>query len=133
MLQSDIGFQLKKKVVNEIPGVLTNEKLRSDKIKKFNNLNSKYTFNNFIVGGNNEFAKTAADAVSKNPGEQNFNPLIIYGGVGLGKTHLMHAIGNKALENYPDLNIVNITSEQFTLDFCKQSQKKQNHRICPKL
>ncbi len=118
-------FSIKKEILNEIPGVLTNENPRRDKIKKFNNLNSKYTFNNFIVGGNNEFAKTAADAVSKNPGEQNFNPLIIYGGVGLGKTHLMHAIGNKALENYPDLNIVNITSEQFTLDFVNSLRKNK--------
>ena len=54
-------FSIKKEIVNEIPDVLTNKNLRKDKIKKFNNLNSKYTFSNFIVGGNNEFAKTAAE------------------------------------------------------------------------
>jgi len=95
------------------------------KPKRFNNLNLKYTFENFIVGGNNEFAKTASESVSNNPGEQNFNPLIIYGGVGLGKTHLMHAIGNRALEKNNDLNVVNITSEQFTLDFVNSLRKNK--------
>ncbi len=95
------------------------------KSRKFNNLNLKYTFKNFIVGSNNEFAKTASESVANNPGEQNFNPLIIYGGVGLGKTHLMHAIGNQALKNNNDLNIVNITSEQFTLDFVNSLRKNK--------
>ena len=95
------------------------------KPKRFNNLNLKYTFDNFIVGSNNEFAKTASESVSNNPGEQNFNPLIIYGGVGLGKTHLMHAIGNNALNHNSDLNIVNITSEQFTLDFVNSLRKNK--------
>ena len=95
------------------------------KPKRFNNLNLKYTFENFIVGSNNEFAKTASESVSNNPGEQNFNPLIIYGGVGLGKTHLMHAIGNRALEKNNDLNVVNITSEQFTLDFVNSLRKNK--------
>ncbi len=95
------------------------------KPKRFNNLNLKYIFENFIVGSNNEFAKTASESVSNNPGEQNFNPLIIYGGVGLGKTHLMHAIGNQALKNNNDLNIVNITSEQFTLDFVNSLRKNK--------
>tara|TARA_B100000035_G_C21005922_1_gene557265 strand:+ start:326 stop:1684 length:1359 start_codon:yes stop_codon:yes gene_type:complete len=95
------------------------------KPKRFNNLNLKYTFENFIVGSNNEFAKTASESVSNNPGEQNFNPLIIYGGVGLGKTHLMHAIGNQALKKNNNLNIVNITSEQFTLDFVNSLRKNK--------
>ena len=95
------------------------------KTRNFNNLNLKYTFKNFIVGSNNEFAKTASESVANNPGEYNFNPLIIYGGVGLGKTHLMHAIGNQALENNNDLNIVNITSEQFTLDFVNSLRKNK--------
>ena len=85
------------------------------KPKRFNNLNLKYTFENFIVGSNNEFAKTASESVSNNPGEQNFNPLIIYGGVGLGKTHLMHAIGNRALEKNNDIIVGDI-------DFSKKSK-----------
>ena len=69
-------------------------KTQSKKINpRINNLNSQYRFKNFIVGNNNEFAKAAAESVANNPGDTNFNPLIIYGGVGLGKTHLAHAIG----------------------------------------
>lgn len=101
------------------------ERFSRTEAKRFNNLNMKYTFDNFIVGNNNEFAKTASESVSKNPGQQNFNPLIIYGGVGLGKTHLMHAIGNNALKNNPNLNIVNITSEKFTLDFVNSLRKNK--------
>jgi len=104
--------------------VLTEPHIRP-RVKRFNNLNSKYTFGNFIVGSNNEFAKTAAESVSNNPGQQNFNPLIIYGGVGLGKTHLMHAIGNNSLKKNINLNIVNITSEQFTLDFVNSLRKNK--------
>ncbi len=95
------------------------------KVVRFNNLNIKYTFDNFIVGSNNEFAKTASESVASNPGQQNFNPLIIYGGVGLGKTHLMHAIGNSSLNQNPNLKIVNITSEQFTLDFVNSLRKNK--------
>ena len=90
-----------------------------------NNINKQYRFENFIEGSNNEFAKNAAISVSNNPGKNGFNPLIIYGGVGLGKTHLMHAIGNRALEKNYDLNVVNITSEQFTLDFVNSLRKNK--------
>ena len=65
------------------------------------NINKNYCFENFIEGSNNEFAKNASISVSSKPGKSNFNPLIIYGGVGLGKTHLLHAIGNQVLENNP--------------------------------
>ncbi len=75
-------------------------------------LNSKYTFDNFIIGSNNRFAHAAAIAVSENPGKK-YNPLFIYGGVGLGKTHLMQAIGNAILENNPDLKMIYATGELF--------------------
>ena len=58
-------------------------------------LNKNYTFESFIEGPNNQFAKTAAETIASDPGKNSFNPLIIYGGVGLGKTHLLHSIGNK--------------------------------------
>tara|TARA_A100001011_G_scaffold393759_1_gene484435 strand:+ start:3128 stop:4468 length:1341 start_codon:yes stop_codon:yes gene_type:complete len=90
-----------------------------------NNLNSQYTFKNFIEGSNNEFAKNAGQSVAENPGENNFNPLTIYGGVGLGKTHLMHAIGNQALLKNPSLNVVVVTSERFTLDFVNSLRKNK--------
>ena len=93
--------------------------------RTFNNINKQYTFNNFIEGSNNEFAKNAALSVSQNPGQNAFNPLIIYGGVGLGKTHLMHAIGNEASAHNASLNIVIVTSEKFTLDFVNSLRKNK--------
>ena len=98
---------------------------KTKKIPKKNNVNKNYLFKNFIEGSNNEFAKNAAQAVAKSPGEQRFNPLIIYGGVGLGKTHLLHAIGNKVYEKTPSSNIVLVTSEQFTLDFVNSLRKNK--------
>ncbi len=75
-------------------------------------LNPKYTFDNFVVGNNNKFAQAAAQAVAKSPASA-YNPLFIYGGVGLGKTHLMHAIGNYILSNNPSSKILYVTSEKF--------------------
>lgn len=76
-------------------------------------LNPKYTFDNYIVGSNNRFAHAAAIAVSENPGTK-YNPLYIYGGVGLGKTHLMQAIGHAIKKNNPNINIIYTTGESFT-------------------
>tara|TARA_B100000579_G_scaffold421979_1_gene423441 strand:- start:257 stop:1588 length:1332 start_codon:yes stop_codon:yes gene_type:complete len=88
-------------------------------------LNKEQTFESFIEGSNNQFAKTAAEAVAENPGKQSFNPLIIYGGTGLGKTHLLHAIGNRVLETQLDRRIVIATSEKFTLDFVNGLRKNR--------
>ena len=88
-------------------------------------LNKEHTFKSFIEGSNNQFAKNAAQAVAENTGGQSFNPLIIYGGTGLGKTHLIHAIGNKVLETKPNQNIVIATSEKFTLDFVNGLRKNK--------
>ncbi|MBR1730186.1 MAG: chromosomal replication initiator protein DnaA [Selenomonadaceae bacterium] len=74
---------------------------------------AKYTFDNFIIGKSNEFAHAAALAVSKTPGKA-YNPFLIYGGVGLGKTHLMHAIGNAIIKSSPTKRILYVSSEQFT-------------------
>ena len=77
------------------------------------NLNFKYRFDTFVVGGNNKFAHSASLAVAESPGTV-YNPLYLYGGAGLGKTHLMHSIGHFILEQNPDMKVLYVTSEQFT-------------------
>ncbi len=79
-------------------------------------INSKYVFERFVVGASNRFAHGCSEAVAKNPGKQ-FNPLFIYGGVGLGKTHLLHAIGNYIKQSNPSLRILYATAEKFTTEF----------------
>jgi chromosomal replication initiator protein len=79
------------------------------------NLNNRYTFENFIVAENNELARAACYAVSQNLG-MAYNPLFIYGGVGLGKTHLLQSIGNEVMRNAPEKRIKYITSERFTTE-----------------
>jgi len=81
-------------------------------------LNERYTFDNFVEGSNNQFARAASLAVSKSPGKTTFNPLVIYGGVGLGKTHLLQAVGNSILQNNGNqLNVFYVSSEKFTVEF----------------
>ena len=77
------------------------------------NLNPKYKFDTFVVGSNNKFAHSASLAVAESPGEA-YNPLYLYGGPGLGKTHLMHSIGHFILEQNPDAKVIYVTSEEFT-------------------
>lgn len=74
--------------------------------------NSKYLFDSFVVGSCNEFAHAAAQAVAANPA-RSYNPLYIYGGVGMGKTHLMHAIGQQLQQNFPSMRVVYVSSEEF--------------------
>ncbi len=88
-------------------------------------LNPKYTFDNFIIGSNNRFANAAAKAVYENPGIK-YNPLFIYGGVGLGKTHLMQAIGNAMYNDNPDTKIIYCTGELFANEVISAIMNNQN-------
>jgi chromosomal replication initiator protein len=85
-------------------------------------LNPRYTFRNFIVGSANRLAHAASLSVAERPGHA-YNPLFLYGGVGLGKTHLMHAIGNQVLARFPRKRVVYATSEKFTNDFITSIQQ----------
>src|SRR5437764_7410359 len=86
------------------------------------NLNSRYGFSNFIVGSANRLAHAAALSVAERPGHA-YNPLFLYGGVGLGKTHLMHAIGNQVVAKFPRKKVVYATSEKFTNEFITSIQQ----------
>ena len=86
------------------------------------NLNPRYNFENFIKGDSNQLARAAAMAVANNPGGTSFNPLVIYGGTGLGKTHLMHALANHAVASGKAKRVVYASSEKFTVDFVEAIQ-----------
>ncbi len=91
-------------------------------------LNSKYTFDSFVIGESNRFAHAACQAVADKPGT-SYNPLFIYSGVGLGKTHLIHAIGHQILQNKPNAKIVYVSSEQFLNEFVEAIKTNKSHKF----
>ena len=93
------------------------------------NLITSYTFDNFVEGKSNRMAFAAAQQASENPGTQGYNPLLFYGGVGLGKTHLMHAVGNAILQRKPNARVVYLHSERFVQDMVSALRNKTIHQF----
>ena len=96
--------------------------------RRHSQLNPDYTFERLIEGESNSFALNAAIAIAKNPGRA-YNPCLVYGGVGLGKTHLLQAIGNSVHAALPDLKVVYVTVETFTNEFIQSIKEKTGHRF----
>jgi len=95
-------------------------------------LNPENTFDTYITGDSNELAFYSTKSVAENPGEASFNPLFIYGGVGLGKTHLLHAIGNELKITKPNMTILNLTSEEFKNEYVQAVNKKRLQQLVNK-
>jgi chromosomal replication initiator protein len=111
-----------------VPESLSAEPIpRQTDTKKHPQLNTKYSFNSFVMGDNNSFAYNAASAIAKNPGHA-YNPFLIYGGVGLGKTHLMQAIGNYVYDE-KKLKVIYITAEDFTNEFIQAINEKTTQKF----
>jgi chromosomal replication initiator protein len=108
-----VVFQVNEKSAKPHPEkVAKKDPIEREKPQRTNNLVAKYTFENFVIGASNQFAHAACVAVANQPGD-NYNPLFIYGGVGLGKTHLVNAIGHQATAQRPGLKVVYLSSESF--------------------
>ena len=97
-------------------------------LPKETRLNAKYTFDNFVVGSSNRFAHAASVAITESPAKA-YNPLFIYGGVGLGKTHLMHAMGNELFKRSSKIKILYISSEEFTNQLISAIQTRTTHKF----
>ena len=114
------------KKINEIPKLNDKDVLPTPIYKRNSQLNERYNFNNFVEGKGNQFAKAAALSVSEMPGQSPFNPLLIYSSPGLGKTHLLQAIGNMVQEQNPHYKLIYITAERFMYDFINSIQKNKS-------
>ncbi|MBI2670280.1 MAG: chromosomal replication initiator protein DnaA [Candidatus Yanofskybacteria bacterium] len=118
-----VGLAMQKKDFAQFVPEKTNEDKSDADIDKLTNLNKRYTFGSFVVGSNNELAYAASLAITKNLGKV-YNPLFIYGGVGLGKTHLLQAVGNQAISTDQNKKVCYISSERLTADIVESLKNK---------
>ena len=113
--------------------IITDDELTSEShynaLLSNNNLNSKYVFENFVRGKSNELAYAAAVAIAEAPGNTTYNPLFLYGGVGLGKTHLMHSIGNYIVNQSPESKVLYISTENFTNELINSIRERKNQEF----
>lgn len=119
---SDLNFSLPEKSGSAPVGTMPIKPVSKKAVDyKSSHLNKKFLFDSFVEGNSNQLARAASMQVAERPGDA-YNPLFIYGGVGLGKTHLMHAIGNEILKNNPDAKVLYLHSERFVADMVKAIQ-----------
>ena len=133
-MEVNVSIVLNKDIINneethnDMESNNQNIKDLSDSGQDSSNLNSKYRFDTFVVGSNNKFAHSAALAVAESPGTA-YNPLFLYGGPGLGKTHLMHSIGHFIIENNHSAKVLYVTSEQFTNEVIESIRSGKTERM----
>lgn len=106
-----------------LPAVSNEKPKAKNKINTY--LNPRYKFDNFIKGEGNQLARAAAGAISDNPGGTSFNPFFVYGGVGLGKTHLIQAVGNEIVNKFPDKKVIYLSTDNFTVEFVEAIQSNR--------
>jgi chromosomal replication initiator protein len=118
LAESDIGldFRIEKDLTRVLPSSDPVPEASPQSDFALTDLNPRYTFENFVIGESNRLARATAESIAKSPGTQ-YNPYVIYGGVGLGKTHLMHAIGNAIRRQHPKARVLYTTSEQFVNEY----------------
>ncbi len=121
---SGVETPVRLEVGSQTPGVAKTTSpttINKTPLRRNSSLNPNFTFDSFVEGKSNQLGRAASMQVAENPGK-GYNPLLIYGGVGLGKTHLMHAVGNLILQHHPDANVVYLHSERFVADMVKALQ-----------
>lgn len=121
----EVKFVLEDDVSNDFSPKSMKKDTQKENLHSASNLNVKYTFDTFVVGNNNKFANAAALAVAEAPAEA-YNPLFIYGGVGLGKTHLMHSIAHFILNENPEAKVLYVSSEKFTNELINSIRSDKN-------